>query len=60
MYTVDESLPNSIRAFMGTLFRVLGTIVVIAYATPIFLSVVLPMAVVYVLVQRFYVATSRQ
>eukprot|EP01134_Creolimax_fragrantissima_P008215 CFRG8215T1 len=60
MYTVDESLPSSMRALLGTLFKVLGTIFIISYSTPIFLTVVLPMSVVYILVQRFYVATSRQ
>lgn len=37
-----------------------ATLTVISISTPIFLTVILPIGVVYYLVQRFYVATSRQ
>lgn len=40
--------------------QVLATVVVISISTPVFLAAVVPIAILYYLVQRFYVATSRQ
>lgn len=40
--------------------QVLGTLFVISFSTPIFLAVILPIGVVYYVIQRFYVASSRQ
>ncbi|XP_027481055.2 canalicular multispecific organic anion transporter 2 isoform X7 [Zalophus californianus] len=44
------------KQFMSSL----ATLVVIVASTPLFTVVALPLAVFYVLMQRFYVATSRQ
>lgn len=41
-------------------FQVLATLVVISYSTPIFMSIIAPIGVIYYFIQRFYVATSRQ
>ncbi|XP_067242984.1 canalicular multispecific organic anion transporter 1 isoform X1 [Chanodichthys erythropterus] len=60
IFTVDEMIPMSFRSWILCLLGVLGTLFVICLATPIFTAVVVPMAVVYYFVQRFYVATSRQ
>lgn len=38
----------------------IATLVVISYSTPIFISVIVPIGVIYYFIQRFYVATSRQ
>ena len=57
---MDESLPNTIRSFLGTAFRVLSILVVVVYSTPLFATMILPLTLFYVLVQRFYVSTSRQ
>lgn len=40
--------------------KVVATLVVISLSTPIFMSVILPIGLLYYFVQRFYVATSRQ
>lgn len=40
--------------------QVLGTLFVISFSTPIFLAVILPIGVIYYIIQRFYVASSRQ
>lgn len=32
----------------------------ISYSTPIFLAAIVPLGIIYLLIQRFYVATSRQ
>ncbi|KAI5087921.1 canalicular multispecific organic anion transporter 1 [Silurus meridionalis] len=60
MLTVDEMIPMSFRSWILCLFGVLGTLFVICLATPLFTAVIVPLAVVYYFVQRFYVATSRQ
>ncbi|KAF4071490.1 hypothetical protein AMELA_G00273860 [Ameiurus melas] len=60
MLTVDEMIPMSFRSWILCLFGVLGTLFVICLATPIFTAIIVPLAVVYYFVQRFYVATSRQ
>ncbi|KJE98072.1 multidrug resistance-associated protein 3, variant [Capsaspora owczarzaki ATCC 30864] len=60
VYILDETIPSSLRSFLGMIFRVASIVIVIAYSTPLFLAAVLPLAVLYVAIQRFYVATSRQ
>ncbi|KAI4461008.1 atp-binding cassette sub-family c [Holotrichia oblita] len=57
---VDLTLPHYIKTFIMNSFKVLGTLVVISYTTPIFIAVIIPIAVLYYFIQRFYVATSRQ
>ncbi|XP_026172192.1 canalicular multispecific organic anion transporter 2 isoform X2 [Mastacembelus armatus] len=60
IYVIDEALPATVLMFLGTFFVSLSTIIVIISSTPIFAVVVVPLAFIYVFVQRFYVATSRQ
>ncbi|KPU73778.1 uncharacterized protein Dana_GF14209, isoform L [Drosophila ananassae] len=60
IYKLDLVLPELIRVFNSQVFRVLATIVVISLSTPIFLAVIVPIAILYYFAQRFYVATSRQ
>ncbi|TSP25420.1 Canalicular multispecific organic anion transporter 1 [Bagarius yarrelli] len=60
MLTVDEMIPMAFRSWILCLFGVLGTLFVICLTTPLFTAVIVPLAVVYFFVQRFYVATSRQ
>lgn len=58
--TIDNILPNLIRSVLNTFLGVVSTIVVISYSTPIFLSVVLPLLLLYYFIQRIYIPTSRQ
>ncbi|KAG8145847.1 hypothetical protein E2320_012309 [Naja naja] len=60
MDTIDSTLPQVIKMFMGSLFNVLGACVIILLATPIAAVVIPPLGLIYFFVQRFYVATSRQ
>uniref|UniRef100_A0A8C6SSY5 Uncharacterized protein n=1 Tax=Neogobius melanostomus TaxID=47308 RepID=A0A8C6SSY5_9GOBI len=60
IFTVDEAIPMSVRSWILCFLGVLGTLFVICLATPFFTIVIVPLAVVYYFVQRFYVATSRQ
>lgn len=57
---IDEIIPRSTKSFITTFMTMLGTIFVISYSTPIFVAVLVPIAFLYVLTQRFYVASSRQ
>ena len=51
IYTIDETIPRSIRSFIMTFFSVLSTIFVISFATPLFMAVILPLIVFYLLIQ---------
>ncbi|KAK2820903.1 hypothetical protein Q5P01_023862 [Channa striata] len=60
IYVIDEALPATVLMFLGTFFVSLSTLIVIISTTPIFAVVIVPLALIYIFVQRFYVATSRQ
>ncbi|XP_034083351.1 canalicular multispecific organic anion transporter 2 isoform X2 [Gymnodraco acuticeps] len=60
IYVIDEALPSTVLMFLGTFFVSLSTLIVIISSTPIFAVVIAPLAFIYIFVQRFYVATSRQ
>ncbi|CAJ1081110.1 canalicular multispecific organic anion transporter 2 isoform X2 [Xyrichtys novacula] len=60
IYVIDEALPATVLMLLGTVFVSLSTMIVIVSSTPIFAVVIAPLAFIYVFVQRFYVATSRQ
>lgn len=51
IYTIDKTIPHSIHAFIAAFFAVLSTIVVISYATPLFMVVILPLLVFYLFIQ---------
>ncbi|XP_067934007.1 multidrug resistance-associated protein 1-like isoform X2 [Watersipora subatra] len=57
---IDATLPINSRSFIWHLLTVIGTLIIIAISTFWFLLIVIPLAVMYILIQRFYVATSRQ
>ncbi|KAK7111848.1 hypothetical protein V1264_011414 [Littorina saxatilis] len=58
--TVDTVLPERMSMWLRCLLQVIGTVVVISMSTPIFLALIVPLGILYFIVQRFYVATSRQ
>lgn len=60
IFTVDEAIPMSFRSWLACFLGVIGTLFVICLATPFFTVVIVPLAIFYFFVQRFYVATSRQ
>ena len=51
IYTIDEIIPRSLSEFLLTFFEVIDTIVVVSYATPLFMVVILPLTVLYLLIQ---------
>ncbi|XP_004749563.1 ATP-binding cassette sub-family C member 2 isoform X1 [Mustela putorius furo] len=58
--TVDDTLPLSLRSWILCFLGIISTLVMICTATPIFVVVIIPLGIIYVSVQIFYVATSRQ
>nr|XP_042697003.1 voltage-dependent T-type calcium channel subunit alpha-1G isoform X14 [Chrysemys picta bellii] len=60
IYVIDEVIPPTILMFLGTFFTSVSTMLVIISSTPLFAVVIIPLAIIYFFVQRFYVATSRQ
>ncbi|XP_041353920.1 multidrug resistance-associated protein 1-like isoform X2 [Gigantopelta aegis] len=58
--TIDNELPLTFEMFIDCAVLVLGTLIVISYSTPIFLVAVIPTGILYTLIQRFYIPTSRQ
>ena len=51
IYTIDETIPRSVRSFVRTSFTILSTIFVISIAVPLFKIIILPLAVSYLLIQ---------
>ncbi|NXN11515.1 MRP1 protein, partial [Indicator maculatus] len=58
--TIDSTIPPIIKMFMGSTFNVIGACIIILLVTPTAAVIIPPLGLVYLLVQRFYVATSRQ
>uniref|UniRef100_A0A8C3X7S2 Multidrug resistance-associated protein 1 n=1 Tax=Catagonus wagneri TaxID=51154 RepID=A0A8C3X7S2_9CETA len=58
--TVDDTLPMSFRSWILCFLSIISTLVMICLATPVFIVVIIPLGIIYVSVQIFYVATSRQ
>lgn len=57
---VDRSIPLTFAALLRLSLQAIGTVAVISFTSPIFVAVIIPLGVVYWLVQKIYVATSRQ
>ncbi|EDV26556.1 uncharacterized protein TRIADDRAFT_50060 [Trichoplax adhaerens] len=58
--TIDEVIPVTIDGFMAQCYVVALILVVVSASTPYFLTVILPLFLLYYFIQRFYIATSRQ
>ena len=57
---VDQEIPFNLRTFMNHCLQIIITIVMIGMATPLFLVIILPVAILYYFIQKFYVPTARQ
>ncbi|XP_008569047.1 PREDICTED: canalicular multispecific organic anion transporter 2 [Galeopterus variegatus] len=60
IFVIDEILAPTILMLLNSFYTSMSTVVVIMVSTPLFAVVIVPLAVLYTFVQRFYVATSRQ
>ncbi|KAF9935191.1 Multidrug resistance-associated protein 1 [Linnemannia zychae] len=59
IFAADNTLPWSFVSILIYGFGVIGTISIIASTTPIFLAIIPPLAVGFVLVQMYYIRPSR-
>ncbi|XP_055346994.1 multidrug resistance-associated protein 1-like [Paramacrobiotus metropolitanus] len=57
---VDSMIPLNMEGVIYCFLSVVFTLVVISISTPIFSPVIIPLAIFYFLVQRFYIASNRQ
>ncbi|XP_066253825.1 multidrug resistance-associated protein 1-like isoform X2 [Euwallacea similis] len=57
---IDLRLPIEFNGFINTSLKILGTLVIICYTTPLFTIVIIPIGVLYIFIQRYFVATTRQ
>ncbi|KAF9213044.1 hypothetical protein BGZ59_005984 [Podila verticillata] len=59
IFATDNSVPWGFMACLMSGFSVLGTVIVLAATTPVFLAMVPPLIVCFVLVQLYYIRSSR-
>ena len=57
---MDMQIPFQISDFIWCSMEVIATLIVISTATPIFLTAVVPIILVFLIIQQLYIATSRQ
>ncbi|GAB1607734.1 resistance-associated 1-like [Argonauta hians] len=57
---VDNNLAFIIRRWLQILLQSVGTLIIIGYSTPDFLVVALPIMLIYYIIQKIYIPTSRQ
>lgn len=60
LYCIDDSLPFILNIFLANVFGLLGMVVMISYGLPWIVLVMVPLAVLYFYIQRYYRHTSRE
>ncbi|KAG0259962.1 hypothetical protein BG011_002238 [Mortierella polycephala] len=58
--TIDEILPRTFSSYVHNLFGVLSIIAVITFSTPTLVLVIVPSGFFYLILQKYFLATSRQ
>ena len=58
--TADMSLLFNLRQMIMQFFRTIVAFAMISLETPVILAVIFPLAIVYYVIQRIYIASSRQ
>uniref|UniRef100_A0A8R1ETX6 ABC transmembrane type-1 domain-containing protein n=1 Tax=Caenorhabditis japonica TaxID=281687 RepID=A0A8R1ETX6_CAEJA len=58
--TIDMQLPMNFRYLVMCALQVVFTLLVIIISTPLFAAVILPLGIIYLIVLKYYVPTSRQ
>ncbi|KAF5894746.1 multidrug resistance-associated protein 1-like [Clarias magur] len=57
---IDSMIPDALKIMLGYVFKLLEVCIIVLVATPFAGVVILPLALLYVFIQSFYVATSCQ
>lgn len=57
---VDSMIPGTFRSWMNCLLQVASTIFIICYSFPTFLIIVIPLGIIYYLIQKIFIVTTRQ
>ena len=57
---LESAIPQSLKSFLMTASGVVQVIIVVSIATPFFLVLLIPIAIFFIFLQRFYIPTSRQ
>ena len=60
MDVCDNTLPGSLQSWLSTFASFIGTIIIIMTVIHKFVVIILPVGVLFFIIQRFYVSTSRQ
>lgn len=60
MQVIDQIIPQNLEEFLTIFTSVIATIMIICISVPWFTVMVIPLAVIYYLIQILYIATSRQ
>eukprot|EP00600_Ochromonadales_sp_CCMP1393_P017669 CAMPEP_0175031920 /NCGR_PEP_ID=MMETSP0005-20121125/21113_1 /TAXON_ID=420556 /ORGANISM="Ochromonas sp., Strain CCMP1393" /LENGTH=1650 /DNA_ID=CAMNT_0016292283 /DNA_START=12 /DNA_END=4964 /DNA_ORIENTATION=+ len=60
IYTIDEQIPQTVRMYLGTMAKVISTILYICIITPLFVIGLIPIFAFYYFAQRYYIRTSRE
>ena len=57
---LESAIPHSLKHFLSTGFSVAQVVIVVSIATPFFLLLFIPIAALYLVLQRLFIPTSRQ
>jgi ATP-binding cassette subfamily C (CFTR/MRP) protein 1 len=59
MFRVDEGLPGQVNMLFN-ITRIVFILVTISAGTPIFVVLIIPLAMIYIFMQRYYLKTKRE
>ena len=60
IYRVDEVLARTFNMLFASSARSMFTLILIAYPTPAFIALIIPLLGLYLFIQRYYLRTSRE
>ena len=60
IYRVDEVLSRTFNMLFVNSARAFYTLILIAASTPVFVALIIPLAAIYLYIQRYYLRTSRE
>lgn len=57
---VDTTIPGALRSWLNCCLQVMSTMIVICYSFPTFFIIVIPLGIIYYLIQKVFIVTTRQ